>query len=92
MSRVYRFDNKYLVVKRDDIEYLLDEDDTAELKRMLADIDRQRHAIGKKDNAYLVINIDEPYAPEVARIMEEHGHYAHGRESAEDIRVEAPHA
>ncbi len=87
MSRVYRFDNKYLVVKWADVEAVLDEDDAVELKRILGDIDRYRHAIGKKDNTYLVINTDEPYTPEVARIMEQHGHYAHGEESAEDIRV-----
>lgn len=45
------------------------------LSRILDKISKAREAIGKKDNTYLVVNIDEPYAYKVAELMEQYGHH-----------------
>jgi len=67
--------NKFTVVKNQDIQELLEPAEQCEMQRMLRKIDDARFRRGKNINVYLVVNIDEPYAPEVAEIMKDHGHW-----------------
>jgi len=67
--------NKFTVVKNQDIQGLLEPAEQWEMQRMLRKIDDARFRRGKNINVYMVINIDEPYAPEVAGIMKGHGHW-----------------
>jgi hypothetical protein len=74
------FENKYIVVKRDDIKKYLNSIAQKNLYRYLGAIEAARKAEGKKNNTYLVVNTDEPYAGEVAQIMQRHGHFTPGGE------------
>lgn len=72
------FENKYVVIKRDDIEkYLSNEGKKALYHCLDSLIDSRRHD-GKQENNYLVINTNEPYAGEIAQIMQRHGHFTPG--------------
>lgn len=66
---------KFTVIKNADIEKHLDERDRSELSRILWKIDELRYQEDKPVNVYLVVNIDEPYAPELVEIMKQHGHW-----------------
>lgn len=72
------FEQKYFVVKVDDVNRYLSPEGKKALYRCLDSILDSRSLDGKKDNDYLVINTDEPYAGEVAEIMKKHGHYTTG--------------
>ncbi|MFD2442917.1 hypothetical protein ACFSO7_02855 [Bacillus sp. CGMCC 1.16607] len=65
---------KYIVIKNSDV---FDADSVARtnLECALDSINKQRKNKGKKENNYLVINVDEPYADEVIEIMKRHGHW-----------------
>lgn len=80
------FENKYVVVKRDDIEKYLSNEGKKALYRCLDSLLDSRRHDGKKENTYMVINTDEPYAPQVAQIMQRYGHYTPGG----PIEVAAP--
>lgn len=56
---------KYL----DDVEFELFEELFTEIKR-----GRKRDGLSN-DHTHLIINTDEPYAPEVIEIMKRHGHW-----------------
>lgn len=71
-----KFNRKYLVYKIDDAKQALSPGGFKKLMELLGIIDTWRVCLGKKDNAYLVINTDEPYARQVAEIMVAHGHCA----------------
>lgn len=46
------------------------------IDNVLIDVEEGRRKDGKAPyNCYLVINVDEPYAPEVIEIMKRHGHW-----------------
>ena len=63
--------NKYLVLKWEDIEKFLGEVDKKLLEDMCSCITANRHYGGKKDNAYIVVNEDEPYAEQVWQLIKE---------------------
>lgn len=65
----------YVVMKEDDINRYLDEKAKIELAASKVAISQLRAVEGKKDNTYLVINTDEPYAEDVIRIMNRNGHW-----------------
>lgn len=66
----YKFDNKYLVEKWDDIKKFLTDDQLENLYDILKAINIGRESEGKnKNNSYLVVNIDEPYSKEIAEIL-----------------------
>lgn len=68
--------NKFIVIKREDTHNFLDRVQRDILDRMLKAIASGRRRNGKKaDNEYLVINTDEPYAPEVIEILKRNGHW-----------------
>ena len=67
---------KFVVVKIDDIHNYLDEIQQVNFVTKLERIEAGRVADGKRpQNKYIVINQDEPYAPEVIEIMKKHGHW-----------------
>ena len=66
---------KYVVIKIEDINNFLKAEELVTLVILVDKILNNRKAIGKKDNEYLVINTDEPYAEKVVDILKEHGHW-----------------
>lgn len=68
-------EHKFTVVKTEDIKGILTLEEQAELSRLLRKIDEKRFRMGRSINVYLVINIDEPYAPDVVEIMKANGHW-----------------
>ena len=68
--------DKFIVIKREDAKNFLSRVQSDILKRMLKAINSSRLKKGKKiDNEYLVINTDEPYAPEIIEILKRNGHW-----------------
>jgi len=68
--------DKFIVIKRDDAQNFLDRVQLDILSRILKAIASGRRRKGKKtDNEYLVINVDEPYAPEIIEILKRNGHW-----------------
>ncbi|WP_315373106.1 hypothetical protein [Paenibacillus xylanexedens] len=67
---------KFTVIKNEDVEKHLDEQEKSELSRILWKIQGLRHVEGKPAlNTYLVINSDEDYATDIVRILQENGHW-----------------
>ena len=62
---------KYFVLKWADIEAVLTEEEQRHLARISKIIAYYRKSQGKPENNYVVINLDEPYAPDVLRLMEQ---------------------
>jgi len=58
-------ENKYLVLKLEDIEEGLWEPAKETFWNYINMINVQRRKKGKKDNSYIVVNEDEPYAQKV---------------------------
>ena len=66
-------EDKYIVLKRDDIyRYLLASEQTA-LTKMCRRIVQERINEGKKINSYFVVNRDEPYAGDVWNLINKGG-------------------
>ena len=81
MNQTIEFEDKYLVLKHSDIEKYLDDSQQKTLLKCIYAIAKGRINDDKPDfNEYLIINTDEPYIGEVAKIMKEHGHYTPGGE------------
>ncbi|QNR65045.1 hypothetical protein IAQ67_14020 [Paenibacillus peoriae] len=76
MSELVGMKVKFTVIKNEDAENYLDERDKSELSRILWKIQEMRHQNGKPAlNTYLVVNIDEPYATDIVRIMQANNHW-----------------
>lgn len=89
-------DYKFAVAKISDIDTLLDEENIQKFYGLLNRISEERNAIGKPDNHYIVVNLDEPYSGDVIEILKRNGHWdsmVSGR-STKSISelVEAAHA
>ena len=69
--------NKYCgIFKHEDAVKYLNDREKAELNHLCNKIELSRKRDGKRGvNAYLVINVDEPYAEEVSEILKRHGHW-----------------
>jgi len=66
----------HIVIKKDDVEKYLSLESENKLNNILKEIECARWLMGKKsDNKYLVINVDEPYAPEIIQILKKNGHW-----------------
>ena len=65
-------ENKYLVLKRSDIEAALTPYELRIFQRMVACVGEYRAYHDKSENKYVVINQDEPFFPAVLKLMEEH--------------------
>ncbi len=68
----FKRENKYLVLKHDDIELYLKKRDKTDLDIMLLGIAQGRMDDGKEPNRYVVVNEDEPYAEQVWKLIEKH--------------------
>lgn len=68
---------KFIVIKIEDlVKYVKSPFKIAMLKNDLKDIQDGRKDEGKNpSHEYLVINTDEPYAPEIIEIMKRNGHW-----------------
>jgi len=67
MTKIY---NKYLVIKRADIDNYLNYEEIHKLYDLVDIIDNQRNKFNKSRNQYFVINQDEPYANIVHELIE----------------------
>lgn len=69
-------EDRFLVIKREDIEKYLPLKDKLELGGILRQIRDGREKDGKSNyNFYAVINTNEPYFAEVKSIMQKYGHW-----------------
>lgn len=76
MPKIPGMEIKFTVVKNEDVEKHLDDRDKSELSRILWKIEQGRHEEGKEaKNAYLIINVDEPYTSEIIEIMKANKHW-----------------
>jgi hypothetical protein len=64
-------ENKYLVLKWDDLNRALTPYELKILDVLIDCVQEYREYKGKKENSYVVINRDEPYFPDVLKLMEE---------------------
>ncbi len=62
-------DNKYLVIKRSDIEEILSDEEKHTLSNICLVIENHRLTENKLLNRYLVCNRDESYAKEIEKII-----------------------
>lgn len=70
-----KFD-KFLVIKRADIQKYLHPALIENLYRIIDYLSAVKKLRGKKIvHKYLVINVDEPYAPEIVEILKRNGHW-----------------
>lgn len=67
---------KFVVIKNKDIEQYLAPKDAEELRALIRRlyVSKKCNKNDYKENLYLVVNMDEPYAEEVAEIMKQYGH------------------
>lgn len=75
MANLEGIANKFIVIKNDDVEKYLNFKGRVTLNCAIEVIEDGRSVDGKKNNTYLVINTDEPYADEVIEIMKKNGHW-----------------
>jgi hypothetical protein len=70
---------KYVVLKKQDLHEALDGEINEDLRdsfnTTLDMVKMYRDSLNKKENTYLVINTDEPYADEVIEILKKNGHW-----------------
>ena len=68
--------DKFIVIKREDIGRYLPHHDRIDLEHILRQIKSGRKKDGKRnDYFYAVINTDEPYIEEIKGIMKRYGHW-----------------
>ena len=67
----FKRENKYLVLKLDDIQKYLAPWDRVSLKEVCECVEIGRKLDGKKDNRYVVVNEDEPYAEKVWELIKQ---------------------
>ncbi|WP_342570397.1 hypothetical protein MKY85_17680 [Paenibacillus sp. FSL R5-0749] len=67
---------KHTVIKNEDVNKHLDQQEKEDLLRLFHKIQYGRVAEGKVGfNMYLVVNTDETYAEDVVSILQENGHW-----------------
>lgn len=69
-----KFD-KFFVLKNEDVKKYLDDREQDQLNILGYRINLDRFNDSKPINKYIVINVDEEYAPEVIEILKRHGHW-----------------
>lgn len=68
--------NKFIVIKVEDVQDYLTEAGKEHLRELLNYIVAMRKQEGKNpNNKYLVVNVDEPYAPEIVELLKSNGHW-----------------
>ena len=63
-------ENRFLVLKRADIEAALNERSKFLLRQIVQEVYAYREEHRKPVNTYVIINQDEPYFPDVLKLME----------------------
>ena len=71
MKKFEKQHDKYLVLKQEDIECYLSSYQQMQLRDIFCEIFRIRKQLKKKDNSYIVVNEDQPYASQVWKLIEE---------------------
>lgn len=67
---------KHTVIKNEDVNKHLNQQEKEDLLRLFHKIQHGRVSEGKVGfNMYLVVNTDETYAEDVVRILQENGHW-----------------
>lgn len=67
---------QHTVVKNEDVEKHLTELEKVQMVRLLNKVRAGRASEGKQAvNTYLIVNIDESYAPDVVQILKDNGHW-----------------
>ncbi len=66
----FKRETKYLVLKWDDVNKYLNENGQGWLRAICNAIHEGREREGKKENTYVVVNEDEPYAEIVWELIE----------------------
>ncbi|MDF2859174.1 MAG: hypothetical protein K0Q87_5025 [Neobacillus sp.] len=66
---------KFIVLKCWELSKWLDDEQQKNLQDICKTISDSRHFEGKKENEYIVINTDEPYAQDVIEILKRNGHW-----------------
>lgn len=74
MANLQGMSHKFYVAKKEDVENL-DQGNKSLFRYILNEIQKKRAAAGKKENTYIMINTDEPYADEVIEILKRNGHW-----------------
>lgn len=77
MANTKGMEQKFVVFNVKDIS-AIGKNAVQPLLKVKEEVANYRSAQGKKENTYLVINTDEPYADEVIEIMKRHGHWGDG--------------
>jgi len=68
--------NQYIVIKQDDLQKHVSEQDRIDLARILKNIRISRDKFGKKTrNNYLIVNVDVDYVSEVINILRNNNHW-----------------
>ena len=67
--------NKFVILNKSDMGKHLSYDRRNDIFESSIAIHEGRLREGKKDNTYLVINVDESYAPEIVEILKRNGHW-----------------
>lgn len=77
MANLDGMKKKFTVIKNDDLNTYLDDNDRNTFYYLVEDkIEYTKELEGKKENTYLVINTDEPYADEIIEILKRHKHWS----------------
>lgn len=63
---------KFFVIKFEDIEKYFENEDLVMFTLLLQKIIYGRQKDNKKENRYIVVDVDEPYIGEIAEIMKKH--------------------
>ena len=74
MANLEGMKDKFIVIKKDDVDYLA-EYEKEYLEESIDRIAYRRMIDGRKNNSYIVINTDESYADEVIEILKRNGHW-----------------
>ena len=79
-------DDKYLIIKQKDVDRFLTLDEKAELAGLIRKINEERLKLGKETGSkYYVVNLCSPVAPDVEKVLDEHGYYKRGTTNPEII-------
>ena len=60
----------HIVLKLEDCQKYLNPRELQELSEIIRNVSDGRKFDGKSDNEYLVVNVDEPYAPMLFRLIQ----------------------
>lgn len=74
MPNLHGMDEKFFIVKKEDLEKI-DEHARGYFFFGMNEVWKMREATGKKQNRYIIINVDEPYIEDIIKILQKNGHW-----------------